>query len=74
MANTTANVHGTAGFSLHGIASSIVARVKTASARSAAYTRTFKELSHLSDRELTDIGLSRCMIHDIAKEEANRCV
>ena len=34
------------------------------------YNRTYKELSWLSDKELSDIGLCRYDIHDIAQESA----
>ncbi|WP_168797835.1 DUF1127 domain-containing protein [Aliishimia ponticola] len=39
---------------------------KKAYARQAAYSRTYRELSEMSDHELDDIGLTRGMIHDIA--------
>lgn len=32
-----------------------------------AYTRTVKELSQLSDKELNDIGISRADIHSVAR-------
>ena len=34
----------------------------------AKYRQTYRELSMLSDRELRDIGISRCDIYRIAKE------
>ncbi len=34
------------------------------------YNRTYKELSWLSDKELSDIGLCRYDIHAIAEESA----
>lgn len=34
------------------------------------YKRTLKELTKLTDRELADIGINRCMIHEIAREHA----
>lgn len=36
------------------------------------YRRTLDELTVLSDRELADIGIHRGMIHDIAREAADR--
>ena len=50
----------------------IVADIKRALARQAAYRKTYNELSRLSNRELDDIGISRWMIADIAQDEANR--
>ncbi len=32
------------------------------------YRKTFKELSSLTDRELADIGISRCDIPNISRE------
>jgi uncharacterized protein YjiS (DUF1127 family) len=37
-------------------------------ARRAAYNQTRRELGRLSDRELTDIGLSRASIDNVAAE------
>ncbi|RYH04387.1 DUF1127 domain-containing protein [Salipiger sp. IMCC34102] len=39
-------------------------------ARRAAYNRTYAELSSLTDRELSDLGLSRGMIRAVAQEAA----
>lgn len=36
------------------------------------YKTTYNELSRMNDRELADIGVSRCDIHRIAKEAARR--
>ena len=44
--------------------------IRLANARHAAYARTFKELSALTDRELSDIGISRSDIADIARRGA----
>jgi len=38
--------------------------------RHSLYRQTLVELSRLSDRELTDIGVSRGSIEDIAREHA----
>lgn len=32
------------------------------------YKKTVNELNQLTDRELRDLGISRCMIHSIAME------
>ncbi|MBT9383060.1 DUF1127 domain-containing protein [Pseudooceanicola sp. CBS1P-1] len=39
-------------------------------ARYTAYRRALEELSSLDARELADLGLSRAMIHSIARQEA----
>ena len=49
-----------------------LAALKSVFARQSAYSRTFKELSQLSSRELNDIGISRDMIGDVARAEAER--
>lgn len=72
MANTNVYAVRTAGFSLSALAQAVLAPLKAGFARQTAYRRTFNELSQLTDRELTDIGMSRGMIHDIAKSEADR--
>jgi uncharacterized protein YjiS (DUF1127 family) len=41
-------------------------------ARRRAYARTFNELSRLSDRELSDIGMNRSMIPGVALEAAGQ--
>ncbi|MEX3316983.1 DUF1127 domain-containing protein [Sulfitobacter sp. PS-8MA] len=40
-----------------------------ARARRASYRQTLNELQALSDRELADIGLARCDIRRLAREE-----
>ena len=47
---------------------SVVKTVKEAVARRALYNQTLSELSSLTDRDLTDLGLSRSSIADIARE------
>ncbi len=37
-----------------------------------AYLRTYRELSSLTDRELSDIGISRAQIEDIARQSAHQ--
>lgn len=36
--------------------------------------RTFKELSQLSDRELSDIGIARCDIYQVSKGIIRRTI
>lgn len=72
MANTNAIAPRTTGLSLASVFGAVGQRLKAFSARNAAYNRTFNELGRLSDRELSDIGIARGMIHDIAQEEADR--
>ena len=50
--------------------SSVVKMVKDAVARRRLYTQTIAELSALSDRDLTDLGLSRSSIADVARVAA----
>ena len=50
--------------------SSIVKMVKDGVARRQLFNRTLQELSALSDRDLTDLGLSRASIADVAREAA----
>ncbi len=40
--------------------------------RRAAFKRTLAELDSLNDRELSDLGLTRFMIEDVAREAARR--
>ena len=39
-------------------------------ARRRVFNQTFYELNHLSDRDLSDLGLSRANIADVAREAA----
>lgn len=48
----------------------VVKMVKDAVERRRIYTATVRELSGLSDRDLSDIGLSRGNIEDLAREAA----
>lgn len=43
---------------------------RAAMARRRIYTETVSELRALSDRELSDLGIARATIHDIAQEAA----
>lgn len=42
--------------------------------RAAAYRKTVRELSQMTDRELADIGLHRANIRDVALEAASLAV
>ena len=44
--------------------------LKDAIARRRVFNQTLYELSHLSDRDLLDLGLSRANIADVAREAA----
>lgn len=59
-------------FGVSTVFATLSANLQAAWARQSAYTRTFKELECLTDRELEDIGIHRDMIADIAKAEAAR--
>lgn len=50
--------------------SSIVKTVKDAVARRQLFNRTVRELSALSDRDLTDLGLNRASIGEVARVAA----
>jgi uncharacterized protein YjiS (DUF1127 family) len=45
----------------------MISRIATALRRHQAYNRTTRELSRLSDRELSDLGISRCDIGAVAR-------
>jgi uncharacterized protein YjiS (DUF1127 family) len=49
---------------------SALTSVKEAIARRRLYLRTLSELNALSDRDLTDLGLSRASVADVAREAA----
>jgi len=48
----------------------LVVGLKDAIARRRVFNQTLYELSHLSDRDLSDLGLSRGNIADVAREAA----
>ena len=50
--------------------SALVASVKLSLQRRATYQQTLHELNSLSDRDLTDLGLSRASIRDVARQAA----
>ena len=49
---------------------SVVKMVKEAVEQRRIYVQTVQELSSLTDRDLADLGLSRAMISDVAREAA----
>lgn len=53
------------GFGLFERTRSVLGKLLGAGGQRAAYNRTHKELSRLTDRELADIGLQRWQIADI---------
>lgn len=63
-----------AGFGLKGRILGLIAAIKTARARRAAFDRAYTELRQLDDRELRDLGLSRSDFVHLAEAEANRIV
>lgn len=48
----------------------VLKSVKAALERRAVYSRTVRELEALSDRELSDLGIARVSIRDIAAQAA----
>ena len=66
MANTAAFTREGFGLSTRLVA--LVARLKDAYVLRAEYSRTYRELQNLTDRELNDIGVRRCDIKDIARD------
>ncbi len=46
----------------------LIANLRIAAKRHKQYLRTYNELNALSDRDLADLGLSRSMIRDLARE------
>ena len=50
--------------------SGIFAAISAMLARRRVYDRTVRELRQLTDRELSDLGIARSLIGDIAREAA----
>lgn len=48
----------------------VLAKWNEARERRSVYVRTLEELSSMSDRDLSDINLSRVQIEDVAREAA----
>ena len=59
-----------ASFGLMDRISAFIATAKAQRAQRAIYHRTVYELEHLSDRELSDLGIARISIQDVAREAA----
>jgi len=55
---------------LRGRVASMFQRLQENRARRAVYRQTVRELSALSIRDLDDLGISRSMIHNLAREAA----
>nr|WP_319248018.1 DUF1127 domain-containing protein [uncultured Celeribacter sp.] len=60
----------TSGFSLSRMIRTAVEGIRLSYARQRAYSTTFNQLDALSDHELSDIGLGRSDIIDIARAAA----
>lgn len=54
-----------------GQSAGFLAQIATYWRRSAKYRQTYNELNALSDRELSDIGVARSLIAEIAAEAAS---
>jgi len=59
-----------AGFNLTERFAALRADIAARVAHNRAYRTTFNELSSMTDRELADIGVSRSMINEIARQAA----
>ncbi len=59
-----------ASFGLFDRVSAMIASFKAQRAQRAIYVRTVYELEHLTDRELSDLGIARISIQDVAKVAA----
>lgn len=64
----TDRIHGGDSALLGGLWANLSARL----AQYRTYRRTLNELAALSDRDLADVGLHRSMIHDVARDAAER--
>lgn len=60
----------TASFGMFDRLSAMIASFKVQRAQRAVYLRTVYELEHLTDRELSDLGIARISIQDVAKVAA----
>ncbi len=59
-----------AGLARPSVFGDVVEAVRNAVARRKLYLRTLEELRSLSDRDLSDLGMSRSMITEVAREAA----
>lgn len=64
------NFSGAMPVSKSAVAGGWLAALRNTFARRAMFTRTVRELSALSNRELADLGLDRSMIYTVAHEAA----
>lgn len=48
--------------------------IRSSLRRWSAYRRTYNELARLSNRELNDLGISRCEIPHIARMHSNSVI
>ncbi|WP_299356388.1 DUF1127 domain-containing protein [uncultured Shimia sp.] len=67
MAHATVNL---AHFGFFDVIRNTFADLRAAAAERSAYQRTYNELSRLTDRELSDIGLRRCDIAEVCAKSA----
>lgn len=58
------------GISFADLFANVSVNIKAALARRAVYSRTLAELNALTDRDLSDLGVSRYQIADLAHEAA----
>jgi uncharacterized protein YjiS (DUF1127 family) len=65
-----ANNSRAAAFGLADRFASFVASMKISAAKRNTYEKTVRELNALTDRELTDLGISRLSIEDVARVAA----
>jgi uncharacterized protein YjiS (DUF1127 family) len=65
-----ANNSRAAAFGLADRFAGFVASVKINAAKRRVYEKTVRELNALTDRELTDLGISRLSIEDVARVAA----
>jgi uncharacterized protein YjiS (DUF1127 family) len=65
-----ANNSRTASLGLADRFAALVATVKAKAAKRRIYETTVRELNALTDRELTDLGISRLSIEDVARVAA----
>ena len=68
MANVNATLSAPTG--LIGRLQAYVATLKEAARRRDVFRRTVRELNALSDREMSDLGIARIQVEDVAREAA----
>jgi uncharacterized protein YjiS (DUF1127 family) len=66
----TVNTTRVSSFGLADRFATFVASYKTAAAKRRLYATTVSELNGLTDRELSDLGIARIMIRDLARSAA----